>query len=64
VVHPGLIAPRDVDLVTGTRSRVGLSEAYGYDPAWPRLSPRLAKEIEAIMVAQDATDEVPEEANP
>jgi glutamate synthase domain-containing protein 2 len=64
VVHPGLIAPRDVDLVTGTRSRVGLAEAYGYDPAWHRLSPHLVKEIEAIMVAQDATDAVPEEANP
>ena len=64
VVHPGLIAPRDVDLVTGTRSRVGLSEAYGYDPAWHRLAPHLAEEIEAIMVAQDATDEVAEEANP
>jgi glutamate synthase (ferredoxin) len=64
VVHPGLIAPRDVDLVTGTRSRVGLAEAYGYDPGWHRLSPHLVEEIEAIMVAQDATDEVPEESNP
>jgi glutamate synthase (ferredoxin) len=64
VVHPGLIAPKDVDLVTGTRSAVGLAEAYGYDPGWQRLAPRLVKEIEAIMVAQDATDEVPAEANP
>ena len=55
VVHPGLIAPRDVDLVTGTRSAVGLAQAYGYDPGWQRLAPRLVKEIESIMVAQDAT---------
>jgi glutamate synthase (ferredoxin) len=64
VVHPGLIAPRDVDLVSGTRSRVGLAEAYGYDPGWHRLAPHLVRDIEAIMVAQDATDRVAEEANP
>jgi glutamate synthase domain-containing protein 2 len=55
VVHPGLIAPGDVDLVDGTRSSVGLGEAYGYDPSWQRLDPALVREVEAIMVAQDAT---------
>ena len=55
VVHPGLISPSDVDFATGTRSTVGLAETYGYDPSWPRLGPDLVKEIEAIMVAQDAT---------
>jgi glutamate synthase (ferredoxin) len=55
VVHPGLIAPRDVDILDGTRSAVGLADTYGYDHSWPRLAPRLVKEIEEIMVAQDAT---------
>ncbi len=58
VVHPGLITPRDVDILDGTRSAVGLAEIYGYDPEWPRLGPHLVKEIEAIMVAQDATHAV------
>ena len=55
VVHPGLIGPGDVDLLDGTRSAVGLAQTYGYDPGWPRLGPRLVEEIEAIMMAQDAT---------
>lgn len=55
VVHPGLIAPGDIDLLDGTRSSVGLAQTYGYDPTWQRLGPALVKEIEAIMVAQDAT---------
>jgi glutamate synthase (ferredoxin) len=55
VVHPGLIGPGDVDLLDGTRTATGLGPAYGYDPSWPRLGARLEKEIEAIMVAQDAT---------
>ena len=54
VVHPGLISPRDVDFATGTRSTVGLAETYGYDPSWPRLGRGLVKEIESIMVEQDA----------
>jgi glutamate synthase (ferredoxin) len=55
VVHPGLIAPRDIDILHGTRTARSLAETYGYDPGRPRLAPRLVKEIEAIMVAQDAT---------
>jgi glutamate synthase domain-containing protein 2 len=55
VVHPGLIAPRDIDILDGTRSARGLAETYGYDPDRPRLAPHLVEEIEAIMVAQDAT---------
>jgi glutamate synthase domain-containing protein 2 len=55
VVHPGLIAPRDIDLLDGTRTATALGLTYGYDPSWPRLGPRLVNEIEAIMVAQDAT---------
>jgi glutamate synthase (ferredoxin) len=55
VVHPGLIAPGDIDLLDGTRTAVGLGAAYGYDASWQRLGPRLVKEVEEIMVAQDAT---------
>ena len=55
VVHPGLIAPSDIDLLDGTRSSVGLGQTYGYDPSWQRLGPALVKDIEAVMVAQDAT---------
>ena len=55
VVHPGLISPRDVDLLDGTRSAVGLAETYGYDPSWPRLGKDLVRDIEALMVAQVST---------
>ena len=35
---------------------MGLGEVYGYDPTLgPRLGAHLVDEIEAIMVAQDAT---------
>ena len=64
VVHPGLIAPHDVDFATGTRSTIGLAETYGYDPSWPRLGAALVEEIEAIMVAQDATHSAAAEARP
>ena len=64
VVHPGLIAPRDVDLLDGTRSAVGLALAYGYDTAWPRLGKDLVTEIEAIMLAQGATRAADAEAHP
>ena len=64
VVHPGLIAPRDVDLLDGTRSAVGLAQVYGYDTAWPRLGKDLVTEIEALMVAQGATRAADLEQNP
>jgi len=64
VVHPGLIAPRDVDFATGTRSTIGLAETYGYDPSWPRLGPDLVSELEAIMVGQDATSHAVAEHRP
>jgi glutamate synthase domain-containing protein 2 len=64
VVHPGLIAPRDIDLLDGTRTSVGLGAVYGYDPSWQRLGPRLVKEVEEIMVAQDATHGAAEGTSP
>ncbi|WP_210650121.1 FMN-binding glutamate synthase family protein [Nocardioides sp. SYSU D00065] len=64
VVHPGLIAPRDVDLLDGTRSAVGLGEVYGYDPSWQRLGPGLVAEVETIMRAQAATHGTAVDANP
>lgn len=54
VVHPGLLAPGDVDVLDGTRTAVGLGETYGYDPTWPRLGAGLVADVEALMVAQDA----------
>lgn len=54
VVHPGLLAPGDVDVLDGTRTAVGLGETYGYDPGWPRLGVGLVADVEALMVAQDA----------
>ena len=64
VVHPGLIGPRDVDIVTGTRSATGLAETYGYDPGRPRLGPALGREIESSMVAPDATHRAQAEHRP
>ena len=52
VVHPGLIAPGDVDLLDGQRSAVGLGETYGYDPAWPRLGDHLVQQVREVMLAQ------------
>ncbi|MCD6641155.1 MAG: FMN-binding glutamate synthase family protein [Nocardioides sp.] len=52
VVHPGLISPRDIDILDGQRIATGLGQVYGYDPAWQRLRPGLVEEIEAIMLAQ------------
>lgn len=51
VCHPGLVDVRDVDLVTGTRTTMGLGEQYGYEPGWGRLSEQHAKEITALMVS-------------
>ena len=64
VVHPGLIAPRDIDLLDGTRSAVGLAEVYGYDSGWPRLGKDLTAEIEALMLAQASTHDAAAEARP
>ena len=49
VVHPGLIAPDDVDLLDGTRSRRSLRELYGYEPGWGELGPRLQDDVRALM---------------
>ncbi len=64
VVHPGLISPRDVDLLDGTRSAVGLAQTYRYDADWPRLGAHLVAEIEALMVAQGAPHQTAAEATP
>ena len=49
VVHPGLIAPEDVDIAQGIESSRGLREVYGYEPGWGRLGERQQQEIVALM---------------
>lgn len=50
VCHPGLVTVADIDLVTGTRERIGLGEQYGYESGWSGLGPRIADDITALMV--------------
>ncbi|MDN5892584.1 MAG: FMN-binding glutamate synthase family protein [Nocardioides sp.] len=50
VCHPALIGVGDIDLVTGTRSMIGLGEQYGYHEDWDHLSQRHSEEITRIMV--------------
>ena len=52
VVHPGLIAPEDVDLLHGNRSWDTLADTYGYEPGWGRLGPEVANAITELMLAQ------------
>jgi glutamate synthase (ferredoxin) len=49
VEHPGLITPDDVDLLDGTRSRMSLREAYGYEPGWGSLGQNLCDEVATLM---------------
>jgi hypothetical protein len=49
VEHPGLIAPDDVDLLNGTRSRSSLRDSYGYQPGWGELGPELQRSIRDLM---------------
>ncbi len=49
VEHPGLIAPDDVDLLNGTRSRSSLRDIYGYQPGWGELGPELQRAIRDLM---------------
>jgi glutamate synthase (ferredoxin) len=49
VVHPGLMTPDDVDVMTGVSNGRSLREVYGYDEPWGRLSPHLRSATEAMM---------------
>ena len=73
----GLPPPRDLEaqpreLLAELAAVVGEPEAArrcagllaGDDPAWQRLAPRLVKEVEEIMVAQDATHGAAEGTSP
>lgn len=52
VVHPGLITPWDVDILTGQRSTEALHDVYGYEDDWGAIGPDLRTTIEKIMTAQ------------
>ena len=52
VVHPGLITPWDVDILTGHRSTEALHDVYGYEDDWGAIGPDLRTTIEEIMMAQ------------
>ncbi|MDT0200875.1 FMN-binding glutamate synthase family protein [Nocardioides sp. AE5] len=49
VVHPGLITSADIDLVTGTRERIGLGEQYGYQPGWGGLAEHHVDDVRRLM---------------
>ena len=57
VVHPGLITPWDVDILTGHRSTEALHDVYGYEEDWGDLGPDLRAAIEAVMTAQGESPE-------
>ncbi len=49
VVHPGLLTPDDVDVMTGVSGGRSLREVYAYDDTWGRLGPSLRAGIEQLM---------------
>ena len=49
VAHPALIDTDDVDVLYGDQNARKLSEVYGYEPGWGRLSERDAAAIRRIM---------------
>ena len=49
VVHPGLMTPDDVDVMTGVSDGRSLREVYGYDEPWGRLGPHLRTATESMM---------------
>jgi hypothetical protein len=59
VVHPGLITPDDVDILDGLSEHRTLRETYGYDAAWGRLGPDLAREVVALMAAEEQHEHSP-----
>jgi glutamate synthase (ferredoxin) len=52
VVHPGLITPWDIDILTGQRSAESLHAVYGYDDDWGAIGPDLRTTIEGLMTSQ------------
>lgn len=57
VVHPGLITPWDVDILTGHRSTEALRDVYGYEDDWGDLGPGLRAAIEEVMTVQGESPE-------
>jgi glutamate synthase domain-containing protein 2 len=49
VLHPGLIASTDVDILHGVESARPLHEVYGYDPAWGLPASADRDAIRAVM---------------
>jgi glutamate synthase domain-containing protein 2 len=49
VAHPSLIDTDDVDVLYGDQNARKLSEVYGYEPGWGRLSERDAAAVRGIM---------------
>ena len=57
VVHPGLITPWDIDILTGQRSTQSLHDVYGYDDDWGAIGPDLRATIEKTMTSQGEAPE-------
>lgn len=49
VHHPGLVTVEDMELLGDRGVGPGLGEAYGYEPGWGALGPRLTERIVALM---------------
>jgi len=62
VAHPALIDTDDVDVLYGDQNAKRLSEVYGYEPGWGRLSQRDAAAIRRIMVGAPEGDSAPPSA--
>jgi glutamate synthase domain-containing protein 2 len=52
VIHPSLIGPDDVDVLSGVCTTRPVREVYGYEPGWGVVGPELVREITALMAPQ------------
>lgn len=59
VAHPGLLGPRNVEIIDGTRGHKPLAEVYGYQDGWGAPNQQIADEITHLMehFGEDDTSE-------
>ncbi|MGY0490114.1 FMN-binding glutamate synthase family protein [Streptomyces sp. WG-D5] len=55
VAHPSLITPDDVEILNGDYDARTLASVYGYKDGWGALGPDLAREITALVTADQGS---------
>ena len=57
VVHPGLLTPDDIDVLSGVRSTQSLRDLYGYAEGDGELGAYWRDQVTALMVGESPTAE-------